>query len=135
MLVQERTLASETGPKLRSNLIGRLLGRDEFRLEGDSVVAFKRGRRVVSVSIGGSRKFGTFSEGFLGGQLTLNLEDGPVKLRFLSAAGAEEFLRIAPKVPVRTEIEPFALADANQALAALRSGALRGAAVLVPPPR
>lgn len=94
MLVQERTLASETGPKLRSNLIGRLLGRDEFRLEGDSVVAFKRGRRVVSVSIGGSRKFGTFSEGFLGGQLTLNLEDGPVKLRFLSAAGAEEFLRI-----------------------------------------
>lgn len=94
ILVQERTLVGETGPRLRSNLIGRLLGRDEFRLEGDSVVTLKRGRRVESVSIGGSRKFSTFSEGFLGGGLTLNLEDGPVRLRFLRAAGTEEFLRV-----------------------------------------
>jgi DNA helicase-4 len=92
--VQERTLDCETGPKLRSNLIGRFLGRDEFRLEGDSVVTLKRGRRVVSVSIGASRKFATFSKDFLGGELTLNLEDGSVRFRFLRAAGAEEFLRV-----------------------------------------
>ena len=94
VLVHERTLACETGPTLRSNLIGRLLGRDEFRLEGHSVVTLKRDRCVLSFSIGGSRKFATFSEGFLGGELTLNLEDGPVRLRFLRASGAEEFVRV-----------------------------------------
>jgi propanol-preferring alcohol dehydrogenase len=35
-------------------------------------------------------------------------------------------------VPVRTEIELFPLADANEALGRLRAGRLRGAAVLVP---
>ena len=43
----------------------------------------------------------------------------------------EEFLALAPKVPVRTEIETFPLAEANEALARLREGRLRGAAVLV----
>jgi len=33
---------------------------------------------------------------------------------------------------VRTEVRPFPLARANEALEALRCGALRGAAVLVP---
>jgi hypothetical protein len=94
ILVQERTLVGETSPRLRSNLIGRLLGRDEFRLEGDSIVTLKRDCRVESVSIGGSRKFATFSEGFLGGELTFNFKDGPVRLRFLRAAGTEEFLRV-----------------------------------------
>ena len=56
-----------------------------------------------------------------------------VSVANLTRRDAEEFLRIAPQVPVRTEVERFALADANQALAALRSGKLRGAAVLVPP--
>lgn len=57
-----------------------------------------------------------------------------VSVANLTRADAEEFLRIAPLVPVRTEVERFELADANQALEALRSGALSGAAVLVPPP-
>jgi propanol-preferring alcohol dehydrogenase len=55
-----------------------------------------------------------------------------VSVANLTRHDAEEFLRIAPLVPVRTEVERFALADANLALAALRSGKLRGAAVLVP---
>ena len=50
----------------------------------------------------------------------------------LTRADGEEFLRLAPRVPVRTEVEAFPLARANEALDALRSGALRGAAVLVP---
>jgi alcohol dehydrogenase, propanol-preferring len=45
---------------------------------------------------------------------------------------AEEFLALAPRVPVRTEVEPFPLSAANDALARLRSGRIRGAAVLVP---
>jgi propanol-preferring alcohol dehydrogenase len=43
-----------------------------------------------------------------------------------------EFLALAARIPVRTHVEAFALADANDALARLRSGALTGAAVLLP---
>jgi propanol-preferring alcohol dehydrogenase len=43
-----------------------------------------------------------------------------------------EFLALAPRVPVRTEVTRFPLAEANAALALLRQGALQGAAVLVP---
>jgi propanol-preferring alcohol dehydrogenase len=50
----------------------------------------------------------------------------------LTRADGHEFLALAPRVPVRIEVERFALADANEALARLRSGRLRGAAVLVP---
>ena len=50
----------------------------------------------------------------------------------LTRRDGEEFLALAPNVPVRTEIETFPLAEANEALARLREGRLRGAAVLVP---
>ena len=48
----------------------------------------------------------------------------------LTRRDGEEFLAIAPQVPVRTEVEVFDLEDANEALGRLRSGRLRGAAVL-----
>jgi len=48
----------------------------------------------------------------------------------LTRRDGEEFLALAPQVPIRTEIETFALEDANDALARLRSGDVRGAAVL-----
>jgi propanol-preferring alcohol dehydrogenase len=50
----------------------------------------------------------------------------------LTRADGEEFLALAPTVPVHTEVETFPLEQANEALARLRSGALRGAAVLLP---
>lgn len=50
----------------------------------------------------------------------------------LTRRDGEEFLEIAAKIPIRTETRTFPLAQANEALAALRSGKLRGAAVLVP---
>ena len=49
----------------------------------------------------------------------------------LTRADAEEFLGLAPQVPVRTEAVTFPLDEANEALDRLRSGKLRGAAVLV----
>ena len=49
----------------------------------------------------------------------------------LTRRDGEEFLALAPKVPVRTEIEAFPLAAANEALDRLRAGRVRGAAVLV----
>jgi len=50
----------------------------------------------------------------------------------LTRADGEEFLALAPTIPVRTEVETFPLEDADDALDRLRRGALRGAAVLVP---
>lgn len=47
----------------------------------------------------------------------------------LTRRDGEEFLDLAPKVPVRTEVVPFPLEEANEALDALRGG-IRGAAVL-----
>ena len=49
----------------------------------------------------------------------------------LTRQDGEEFLALAPQVPVRTEVTPFPLEKANEALAALRGGEIRGAAVLV----
>jgi propanol-preferring alcohol dehydrogenase len=50
----------------------------------------------------------------------------------LTRRDGEEFLALAPQVPVRTQVETFALAEANEALDKLRRGDVRGALVLVP---
>ena len=50
----------------------------------------------------------------------------------LTRRDGEEFLTLAAKIPIRTETTTFRLEQANEALAALRHGELRGAAVLVP---
>jgi len=50
----------------------------------------------------------------------------------LTRRDAEEFLALAPKAGVRTATVTYPLAEANRALDDLRSGALQGAAVLVP---
>ena len=51
----------------------------------------------------------------------------------LTRKDGEDFLALAPKIPVRTHTECLPLGDANEALARLREGRLEGAAVLVPP--
>jgi alcohol dehydrogenase, propanol-preferring len=50
----------------------------------------------------------------------------------LTRRDGEEFLALAPRVPVRTEVETFRLDQANEALARLREGRITGAAVVVP---
>jgi alcohol dehydrogenase, propanol-preferring len=50
----------------------------------------------------------------------------------LTRRDGHEFLDLAARIPIVTEIETFALADANQALRRLRAGQLSGAAVLLP---
>jgi alcohol dehydrogenase, propanol-preferring len=49
----------------------------------------------------------------------------------LTRRDGEEFMGLAPKVPVRTQVEIFRLEEANEALNRLRAGKIRGAAVLV----
>jgi alcohol dehydrogenase, propanol-preferring len=54
-----------------------------------------------------------------------------VSVANLTRQDALDFLKIAPDVPVRTEVRQYSLTDANRALDDLRSGNLTGAAVLV----
>ena len=49
----------------------------------------------------------------------------------LTRRDGEEFLSLAPEVPVRTRVSPFPLAEANEALDSLREGRFSGAAVIV----
>jgi propanol-preferring alcohol dehydrogenase len=48
----------------------------------------------------------------------------------LTRRDGEDFLALAPKIPVRTEVELYELEQANEALDRLRAGDVRGAAVL-----
>jgi propanol-preferring alcohol dehydrogenase len=56
-----------------------------------------------------------------------------VSVANLTRRDGDEFLHVAPQVPVRTEVETFPLARANEALARVREGRITGAAVLVVP--
>ncbi|HSQ57964.1 MAG TPA: zinc-dependent alcohol dehydrogenase family protein [Gemmata sp.] len=49
----------------------------------------------------------------------------------LTREDGNEFLALAPRIPIRTEVQPFPLSEANAALQSLRAGTIRGAAVLV----
>jgi propanol-preferring alcohol dehydrogenase len=49
----------------------------------------------------------------------------------LTRRDGDEFLALAPQVPVRAEVQPFPLSQANEALTRLRGGQMRGAVVLV----
>jgi propanol-preferring alcohol dehydrogenase len=59
-------------------------------------------------------------------------ERSVVSVANLTRHDGEAFLALAPRVPVRTEVETLPLAQANEALAKLRGGQVRGALVLVP---
>jgi propanol-preferring alcohol dehydrogenase len=50
----------------------------------------------------------------------------------LTRRDADEFFALAPLVPVQTKVQTFPLAEANEALHRLRSGQIKGAAVLMP---
>ncbi len=48
----------------------------------------------------------------------------------LTRQDGEEFMSLAPKIPIRTKVEVRPLNEANEALGSIRDGSLRGAAVL-----
>jgi propanol-preferring alcohol dehydrogenase len=51
----------------------------------------------------------------------------------LTREDGERFMRLAPDVPVRTEVEAVPLGQANEGLEKLRSGDVRGAIAIIPP--
>jgi alcohol dehydrogenase, propanol-preferring len=90
--------------------------------------ALRAVRKSGTVVCGGIHMSGipSFSYELLWGERTL------CSVANVTRSDAEEFLALAPRVPVRTEVQTFPLAEANGALARLRDGRIRGAAVLVP---
>jgi propanol-preferring alcohol dehydrogenase len=82
-----------------------------------------KGARIISAGIHMS-DIPSFPNAQLWGERSLG------SVANLTRRDGEEFLDLAPRVPVRTEIEVHPLEGANEAIDSIRSGALRGAAVL-----
>lgn len=104
----------------------------------DAAILFAPAGELVPAALKAIRKGGTvvcggihmtdipsFPYELLWGERTL------VSVANLTRRDGEEFLALAPRVPVKTEVTCFPLVQANQALAALREGRLEGAGVLV----
>jgi alcohol dehydrogenase, propanol-preferring len=85
--------------------------------------ASAKGARVISAGIHMS-DIPAFPYELLWGERSLG------SVANLTRRDGEEFLDLAPRVPVRTEAEVHPLAEANTALDDIRTGRLRGAAVL-----
>ena len=107
--------------------------------ELDAVIVFAPVGALVPAALGHVRKGGTV---VCAGIHMSDVPSFPYELLWgersvrsvanLTRADGDEFLALASDIPLRVEVETFALEDANEALARLRSGALLGAAVLLP---
>jgi propanol-preferring alcohol dehydrogenase len=105
----------------------------------DAAIIFAPAGDLVPLALGAVRKGGTV---VCGGIHMSDIPSFPYSRLWgdrvlrsvanLTRRDGREFLALAPRVPVRTHVTTFGLAAANDALAALRSGSLSGAAVLVP---
>ncbi len=82
-----------------------------------------KGARIVSAGIHMS-DIPSFPYEELWGERTLG------SVANLTRRDGEEFLELAPQVPVRTEVTVHPLEEANEAIDSIRSGSLCGAAVL-----
>lgn len=106
--------------------------------ELDAAIIFAPVGELVPVALRAVRKGGTvicggihmtpipsFPYSILWGERTVR------SVANLTRRDAEEFLALAPKVPIRTQVSEYPLEKANEALADLRDGRLSGAAVLL----
>jgi propanol-preferring alcohol dehydrogenase len=108
-------------------------------VELDAAILFAPAGELVPKALGHVRKGGTvvcagihmsdipsFPYGLLWGERAVR------SVANLTRADGEEFLALAPEVPVETHVEAVPLVQANDALERLRAGYVRGALVLVP---
>jgi propanol-preferring alcohol dehydrogenase len=113
-------------------------GMDVSREKLDAAILFAPAGELVPAALGNLKKAGTV---VLGGIHMSDIPSMPYSLLYherviRSVANntrkdGEDFLALAAKIPIETQTETFALADANRALNALKNDAIRGAAVLV----
>jgi alcohol dehydrogenase, propanol-preferring len=115
--------AGASGERPPEELDGAIVFAPVGALMVAALEASAKGARVISAGIHMS-DVPAFPYESLWGERTLG------SVANLTRRDGEEFLELAPRVPVRTEVEVYPLDKANQALDDLRSGALVGAAVL-----
>jgi alcohol dehydrogenase, propanol-preferring len=107
--------------------------------ELDAAILFAPAGELVPLALGHVRKGGTvvcagihmsdipsFPYALLWGERVVR------SVANLTRSDGDEFLALAPAVPVATDIEAVPLEQANEALGRLRAGTVRGALVLVP---
>jgi propanol-preferring alcohol dehydrogenase len=103
----------------------------------DAAIVFAPAGEIVPAALASLRKGGRL---ILGG---IHMSDIPAFPYFLlyeermirsvannTREDGHEFLRLAAKIPVKTHVQVYPLAEANRALNALKNDAIRGAAVL-----
>jgi propanol-preferring alcohol dehydrogenase len=90
-----------------------------------SLKAVKKGARVVCAGIHMS-DIPSFPYALLWEERQL------LSVANLTRQDGEDFLALAPRMGIKTQVTRYALKDANRALADLRAGAFEGAAVLIP---
>lgn len=95
------------------------------RLVPTALRALRKGGRVICAGIHMSDIPG-FPYELLWGERSIS------SVANLTRADGREFMNIAAEAPIRTHTTAFPLAQANEALARLRSGELEGSAVLIP---
>jgi len=125
--------------ELARTLGAEWVGRAENRApdELDSAIIFAPAGPLVPLALGALRKGGTLA---LAG---IHMSDIPAMRYSLlygervvrsvansTRSDVEELLRVAPDVPVRTDVEVFPLREANAVLRRLKESGIRGAAVL-----
>jgi len=87
--------------------------------------AVRKGGRVICAGIHMS-DIPAFPYAILWGERSLR------SVANLTRRDGEEFLAVAARIPIHTEVHPYPLEEANRALDDLRHGRFQGAAVLVP---
>jgi alcohol dehydrogenase, propanol-preferring len=105
--------------------------------ELDAAIIFAPAGELVPIALGHVRKGGVV---VCGGIHMSDIPSFPYSLLWgervlrsvanLTHADGVEFLRLAPEIPIHTEVETYPLDRANEALSRLRRGEVRGAAVL-----
>ncbi len=113
---------SDSGPD--SDLDAAIIFAPVGSLVPAALAAVREGGKVICAGIHMS-DIPAFPYRLLWGERTLR------SVANLTRRDGEALLDLAARVPVRTEVQTFALEEANEALEALRAGRVRGAAVLV----
>lgn len=131
---------SEEHRKLAQDLGAMWTGRADDRAPHlvDSAVMFAPAGHLIPCALRALRKGGTLA---LAGIYMTPVPELEYKLLYeertirsvanSTRQDAIDFLKVAPEIPVCTEVETFALKDANRALRLLKESRIRGAGVLV----
>jgi alcohol dehydrogenase, propanol-preferring len=115
--------AGASGEKPPEELDGAIVFAPVGSLMTEALRASAKGARIISAGIHMS-DIPSFPYEQLWGERTLG------SVANLTRRDGEEFLELAPQVPVRTEVEVHPLEGANEAIDSIRTGTLKGAAVL-----